>query len=181
VAGYFETHVRHSGLWFWLDRALQPLTAVILLAQLFLLACGIWRASGRQLRPWTGTLLLCSLAAMWALAAEVVFKTIFGRSSPDPAYVQYHVYEFQLLHGGPHRWSFPSGTAIISAAIVAVLWPLIGRWRRLGALVVFALSVAVVVTNYHWLSDVIAGVFLGVSIGWFTVRLLYPMRFNADK
>jgi len=34
------------------------------------------------------------------------------------------------------------------------------------------LCCGVVVTNGHWLSDVIAGAFLGASIGWMTVRLL---------
>jgi len=34
------------------------------------------------------------------------------------------------------------------------------------------LLTAVVVTNGHWLSDVIAGAFLGASIGWMTVLLL---------
>jgi hypothetical protein len=37
--------------------------------------------------------------------------------------------------------------------------------------VVVFLCVAVVVTDYHWVSDVGAGVFLGASIGWMTVHL----------
>jgi hypothetical protein len=28
-----------------------------------------------------------------------------------------------------------------------------------------------VINNFHWLGDVVAGVFLGASIGWMTVLL----------
>ena len=107
---------------------------------------------------------------MWAIVASFVFKRIFGRAWPDPAYVQNRIYGFHLLHGGPHWRSFPSGAAAISAAIVSVLWILMPRWRAIGALTVALLCVAVVVTNYHWVGDVIAGIFLGTFIGWLTVR-----------
>jgi membrane-associated phospholipid phosphatase len=80
------------------------------------------------------------------------------------------------MHGGPHWQSFPSGTAAISAAIVSVLWTAIPRWRAIGVLSIALLCVAVVITNYHWVGDVIAGTFLGTSIGWMTVQLAEPAR-----
>ena len=179
LAGYFESHVRHSGLWLWLVRALTATAVVVLLGQLFLLGCGLWRASGHRLAPWTGRMLMCSLALMCGLAAEVIFKTIFGRSSPDPAFVQGRIYEFLLLHGGPHHWSFPSGTAIGATAVLAVLWPSLRRGRAFAILALIVLLAAVVVTNYHWLSDVIAGVFLGSLIGHVTVLLFSPASLNT--
>jgi membrane-associated phospholipid phosphatase len=111
---------------------------------------------------------------MWATLASFVFKRIFGRAWPDPAYVQNHVYGFHLLHGGSHWQSFPSGTAAISTAIVSVLWMLMPRSRTIGALTVALLCVAVVITNYHWVGDVIAGIFLGALIGWMTVQRSIP-------
>jgi membrane-associated phospholipid phosphatase len=176
VATFFDAHLRHAAAWVWLSRALAPLDFVVMMALLFLLGCGIWVVSGRPLSSWTQTPLLCSWAGMWATAADIIFKRIFGRAGPDPAYIHDHLYGFHLLHGGPHWESFPSGTAAISAAIASVLWIVLPRWRAGGAVIVVLLCVAVVITNYHWVADVIAGVFLGTSIGWMTVQLHRPIR-----
>jgi membrane-associated phospholipid phosphatase len=112
---------------------------------------------------------------MWATAADIIFKHFFGRAGPDP-YIQSHLYAFRLLHGGPLWESFPSGTAAISAAIASVLWIMMPRSRAISVMIVVLLSTAVVITYYHWVGDVIAGAFLGVSIGWMTVHLHRPLR-----
>jgi membrane-associated phospholipid phosphatase len=174
VAKFFDLHLRHTIAWAWLDRALDPLNIVVLMALLFLFGCGAWIISGRSLRAWTQTPLLCSWAAMWSIAAEIIFKRIFGRGWPDPTYVQNRLYGFHLLHGGPHWQSFPSGTAMASAAIASVLWITAPRWRAIGVLATALSCVAVVIANFHWVGDVVAGAFLGASIGWMTVRLASP-------
>jgi len=174
VAHSVEAHLRHTHLSLWLNRALRPLDFVVLAALVFLLGCGIWVLSGRQLRRWTEAPLLHSWSATWAVAATVIFKRIFGRGCPDPTYIHDHLYGFHWLHGSAHWDSFPSGTAAISTAILSVLWVVSPRWRIAGLLFVVVLSGSLVAGNYHWVSDVIAGVFLGVSIGWSTVRLLCP-------
>jgi membrane-associated phospholipid phosphatase len=171
VAEFLDRHFRHTTTWAWLDRALAPLDLVVVAAMLFLFLSGAFAVSGRRFGSWARTPLLCSWAAMWATAADIILKHIFGRAGPDPTYIQNHLYGFRLLHGGPHWESFPSGTAAISAAIVSVLWIVMPRWRVIGALIVALLCAAVVITNYHWVADVIAGAFLGMSIGWMTVQL----------
>jgi membrane-associated phospholipid phosphatase len=171
LAEFLDRYFRHTSIWVWVARALTPLDIVVVAALLFLLGCGTWVLSGRTLPPWTRIPLLCSWAAMWATAADIIFKRAFGRAWPYPTYIQSHLYGFHLLHGGPYWESFPSGTAAISSAIVAVLWILVPRLRILGVSVVVLLCLAVVLNNYHWLSDVVAGAFLGGSIGWMTVRL----------
>jgi membrane-associated phospholipid phosphatase len=176
VALFFDAHFRYTTAWDWLNRALAPLDLVVLLALLFLLGCATWVITGRVLRSWTRTPLLCSWATMWGTAAAIIFKRVFGRAGPDPAFIQNHLYGFHLLHGGSHWQSFPSGTAAIGAAIASVIWIVMPRWRTIGALSVTLLCTAVVITNYHWAGDVIAGTFLGASIGWMTVRLAAPAR-----
>ena len=171
IAEFFDKHVRHTEIWIWIARALAPLDLAVLIALLFLLGCGTWVLSGRSLPLWTRTPLLCSWATTWATAADIIFKRIFGRAFPDPTYIQDHLDGFHLLHGGPHWTSFPSGTAIISSAIASVLWLVTPRLRLSGVAILTLLCIAVVVTNFHWVSDVVAGVFLGSSIGWMTVRL----------
>jgi membrane-associated phospholipid phosphatase len=171
VAEFLDQHVRHTIVWIWLERALAPLNFIVVAALLFLFACGIRAVSGGALGSWTRTPLLCSWATMWAIAAEIIFKRLFGRGWPDPTYIQDGFYGFHWLHGGAHWESFPSGTAATSVAIATVLWIVAPRWRSAGMLIAAALCAAVVVTNDHWVGDVIAGAFLGVSIGWMTVKL----------
>jgi membrane-associated phospholipid phosphatase len=171
IAEFFEKRVAHTGIWVWTARALAPIDAAVVAALLFLLACGAWVLSARPLPQWTRIPLLCSWAAMWATAADIIFKRAFGRAWPYPTYIENHLYGFHLLHGGPYWESFPSGTAAISSAIASVLWLLTPRWRFLSVSIVVLLSFAVVMNNYHWVGDVVAGAFLGSSIGWMTVRL----------
>lgn len=164
LADFLEAHFRHTEPWIWLDTALRPLDLVIVGVLLFLVACGVLVLSGHQLRNWTTIPLLCCWSVMWAVCV-IVFKHVFGRGWPDPTYLQNRLYGFHWLHGVRLRDSFPSGTAAVSTAIASVLWIASPRSRIGGLLVVIALSGAVVITNYHWLSDVFAGAFLGVSTG----------------
>jgi membrane-associated phospholipid phosphatase len=180
MAEFFNARIRHTELWGWLDRLLAPFVAIPVVALVFLLGLGCRVLSGRQLRAWTVKPLLVSWSAIWALAAEFIFKQIFGRAWPDPGYVENHLYGFRFLHGGPHWNSFPSGTATISAAMVATLWLLAPRLRLPSAFLAVLLFIGVVVTNGHWLSDVIAGAFLGASIGWMTVLLVGPQMLRAS-
>lgn len=72
--------------------------------------------------------------------------------------------------------SFPSGHAATAAALAAVLtW----RWRRAGIVFwVLALIVSFsrIYLNRHWLSDVIAGVGLGLLCTWLTLRWWPALR-----
>jgi membrane-associated phospholipid phosphatase len=175
VAEFVEQHVRHTLMWIWITRALAPVASVVVVAFVFIFGCGIWLLSGRSLPSWTQKPLLGSWAAMWATAAETILKRILGRGVADPAYIHNHLWGFRFLRGAEPLWaSFPSGTATIAAAIASVLWITNRRWRAMSVLAVFLLCAAVVITNYHWLADVIAGAFLGATIGWMTVHLRVP-------
>ena len=174
LALYLDTHVRHTEIWDWLNFTLRSFSLVVAVALFFLMACGIWLIFGHQLRPWTATPFLCSSSAMGAVATVISFKRIFGRGWPDPTFIRDHLYGFHLLRGETYWDAFPSGTATVSVAILAVLWILQPRLRAVGLVIVIFLMASVVMANYHWLSDVIAGAFLGASIGWAIVRLLHP-------
>jgi membrane-associated phospholipid phosphatase len=170
-AEFFERHFRHTQGWVWLNRAFMPLNGVVVLAFCFVLGCGAWRVSARPLPAWTATPLLCSWAAMLGLAAEFILKRIFGRAWPD-MHVREGFYGFHWLSTGWHwEGSFPSGTADISVAIVTVIWLVAPRWRA-SAMIAGLLCVGVVVANFHWPSDVIAGIFVGAAIGTATVKTI---------
>ena len=171
AAEFFDRHFSQAEWRLWIDRVVAPFEAAVFALFLFLLGCGARVVSGRRLASWTRTPLLCSWAAMWATAAEIILKRLFGRGWTDPTYLRDHLYGFHFLNGSPHWDSFPSGTATVSSAVAAVLWIVMPRSRGWGASLVVLLCVSVLITNYHWVGDVIAGAFLGASIGWMTVRL----------
>jgi membrane-associated phospholipid phosphatase len=117
------------------------------------------------------TPLLCSWSAVWAIAATAAFKRLFGRSAVDPLYIAQRVYELRLFRGIGEYESFPSGTTAIAAAILGVLWIRAPRWRAAYVSIVACIAVALIITHNHWVSDIVAGAFLGGSIGWMSVLL----------
>lgn len=171
IADWVESSLRNTQIFSWITDALHPTVMIAVIAPFFLLLCGCWVIAGRRLPSWTATPLLCAWSVVWALAATVVLKEIFGRASADPSYVRDRIYEFRLLHGSNGHESFPSGTAAISAAIASALWTRVPHLRIVWALVFVLPSTGVVLVNFHFLADVIAGAFLGMSIGWMTAHL----------
>lgn len=174
LAQFLDRTVRHTQLWTVLEGALRPIALVPVAAMVFLLGCGLWLISGYEPGSWTRFPLALSWATMFAVAAQIILKRIFGRSWPDPTFVRDHLYGFQLLHGRTHWDSFPSGTAMVSMALLSGLWISKPRWRLPGLLASLLLVGGVVIANFHWLSDVIAGIFLGVTVGCSTLWLLHP-------
>jgi membrane-associated phospholipid phosphatase len=177
VADYVHLNLLQSRIIQGLASALGPLVVFVALAFLVLLAAGSLVLAGRDLGPRFEAPLLCSWSTVWAMASTEILKRIFGRSDPEmwtgfsATASAKGTYAFHFLHGGPLFESFPSGSIAISAAILSVLWILMPRLRAAWALLLGFVAFALIVTNGHFVADVIAGGFLGVSIGWMTVLL----------
>jgi membrane-associated phospholipid phosphatase len=135
-----------------------------------LAASGLWRLAGKQIARWLDAPLLCSWALMWGLAAEQALKTLFGRY-PPAAYRFQHIYGFRFLHGDIRLDVFPSGTAIAATSVAAVVWVMLPQLRFWAVFISLLLCAAVVYGTFHFLADVIAGAFIGSSIGWMTVQM----------
>lgn len=153
----------------WLAVAFSLLTW--LGSSLFLIPLGIIVALliwviHRSLRP---TLDL-ALAIGGAAALYDVIKPLVGRMRP-PAALQY---------GGPDTdFAFPSGHATQSASFYAMLVVVLSTWlwprRRVllslvAALIVAIVAVARIYLGVHWLTDVLAGLALGLA--WFSVLMV---------
>jgi membrane-associated phospholipid phosphatase len=115
--------------------------------------------------------LLYSSGTIWAISSEFVLKQIFGRGSADPTYLFKHLYGFRFLHASEGWTSFPSGTAIGAMTIATITCVRFPRWRVAVSILAGLACIGVTVTNGHWVSDVIAGMFLGACIGWMTVAI----------
>ncbi|HEX3982685.1 MAG TPA: phosphatase PAP2 family protein, partial [Acidisoma sp.] len=110
------------------------------------------------------TLAIACLASICAYGVnDQVLKPFFGVQAPDEV-VAGARHTFNLLMGSGDI-SFPSGHMVLAGAFVGVFMRLyrVSIWP-LSALLLLA-AVLLVVGDWHFISDVIAGTFLGVSAG----------------
>jgi len=153
----------------WLTLTPDPL---IPLALVSFIALSLWTLSGRILVKWQWVLLICSISVIVAEAVKTQLKFIFGRTWPDtwidnnPSLIRDGVYGFNPFHGGGGYASFPSGHMTALCAVLVVLWMGYPKLRAIYLLLAVIVAAALVGEDYHFLSDVIAGVFVGASIGW---------------
>ncbi len=121
-----------------------------------------------------------AVAILVAIALKEQLKFLFGRTWPEtwtgnnPSYIKDGVYGFfplKGLGGGRGYHAFPSGhmTAVSAAAVsIALNWP---RWRWAAAVPVALIAAGMIGANYHWVSDLIAGTFLGAGVAVAVHRL----------
>ncbi len=181
--------------YFWIDQPLAllahahsaqretfaPLTHIpdplIPLAATVFVAIGLCTLAGRPMSPAKAAAVLCSTSLIVAETIKSGLKIFFGRLWPDtwvannPSFIHDGAYGFNFFHGGAGYASFPSGHTAATCALLSVLWILYPKLRPLYALIVLAVAIGLIGANYHFLSDVIAGGFVGVSAGWMTVAL----------
>jgi membrane-associated phospholipid phosphatase len=104
-------------------------------------------------------------------------KFMFGRTWPEtwvennPSFIRDGVYGFNWFHGGAGYRSFPSGHMAVTCAVVGVIWIWYPRLRPLCAFVALAVAGGLIGADYHFLSDILAGSYVGISTAWMTTAL----------
>jgi membrane-associated phospholipid phosphatase len=129
--------------------------------------------------------LACAVSVVMAEAIKNTLKWVFGRPWPETwknnsSFISNNDYSFHWFAGGDFN-SFPSGHTTATLAVLSVLWIYYPRFRPVYAVVGLAVAVGLVGSNYHFLGDVIAGAFLGGTVGWMTVLLHRPVPLSARK
>jgi membrane-associated phospholipid phosphatase len=122
-------------------------------------------------RPQAGgkILITCGLATVMAFVMKEQLKFVFGRTWPEtwtdnnPSWIGNGTYGFHFFHGGEGWTSFPSGHTTMITAPMAVLWQRVRRWRWLWAVPVLAIAAGLFGADYHFISDMMAGVYLGIA------------------
>lgn len=174
VALFFHKSVARPETFARLTYAPDPMVP---LAVIVFVTLGLMNLSGRALSRLQNCALLCSLSVIVAELTKIQLKLAFGRTWPDtfrdnnPSFLRDGVYGFNFFHGGHAYASFPSGHTAVTCAVISVLWIYYPAWRWLYALAVLAVAVGLIGANYHFVSDVIAGGFVGVSTGWMLTSL----------
>jgi membrane-associated phospholipid phosphatase len=154
----------------------EPFAAI---AATILVVLGVTSLSGRPLARWQLVAVTWSVSVFSATAIKNQLKLVFGRTWPEtwtrgnPSLIHDDRFGFNLFQAPKDGWyeSFPSGHSAAICAAMTVLWICYPRWRAVYALLIAAVVVGVIGANYHFLSDIIAGGFLGTSIAIVAVRL----------
>jgi membrane-associated phospholipid phosphatase len=178
IALWVHEHIRHShyGILGQAVRIGDPFVPAAIIGFLFF---GFRILIGRSLSNWqAATFVSCSSI----LVAETIkdgLKYISGRSWPETwthgnaSFIRDGVYGFHLLHGGDAYQSFPSGHMGATCALLMVLWFWFPQFRWLYLFAGLSVGGGLVLGNYHFLGDVIAGAFVGISSGCATMEIWY--------
>jgi membrane-associated phospholipid phosphatase len=179
LALFMDLYLRHAMVAATLERLPETTTLVPTIAVLGAVGALLARA-----RP-AAVLLIAALALVsFAIGetAKSILKFVFGRTWPEawlftrsgahnPSFIADGVYGFFPFHGGSAYASFPSGHMTAACSVMSVAWLLLPRWRGLWATIILSCGAGLIAMDYHFLSDVIAGFFLGTASGVTVVRI----------
>lgn len=122
-------------------------------------------------------LFLFFAVAVSGLSAELI-KYIAGRARPQLLFSK-GIYGFGFFHW-QYAWiSFPSGhsaTAFSVAIVIATLYP---RWRFAAFFAAALIAFSRIFLAQHYISDVIAGSFLGILSSILLYNLYFKSKFEA--
>lgn len=111
---------------------------------------------------------LCGVSVPLAYAIKTVLQAAFGRVNPKIWLVHN---ELAGIHWFPTQlmgYGFPSGHMTVFSTLAVSLCYLYPRYRKFYLMTLCLLGVALVATNYHFVSDVIFGAYLGLLICYLT-------------
>ena len=118
-----------------------------------------------QLAPLSKAILVAAVASICAyFLNEALFKFLFGIPSPVEMLFQSAPHAVHFLSGNPED-GFPSGHMMLSGAFAGALMRFYPRIRGRLLSLLGAGALILVWGDWHFVSDVIAGTFLGVTIG----------------
>jgi membrane-associated phospholipid phosphatase len=114
---------------------------------------------------WGKAMLVALVASLVAFAAnELVLKILFGIPNPASFLLYGANHKFNFLHGNQQS-SFPSGHMALAASFVFAFGSLYRKAFVPLAAMLFVAGVLLIVGDWHFLSDVLAGAFAGATAG----------------
>jgi membrane-associated phospholipid phosphatase len=157
-----------------------PAEALRRLAGFVPLGLAIGVACGLRLSRRVSTVLTLSLGVVVAVQVNSELKGVFGRAWPEswigdnPSWVRDGYFGFFPFHGGVGWASFPSGHTTVITALATMLWIVWPRFRPVWVALVALVVTGLLGANYHFVSDIIGGLYLGTGVGLATATLLLP-------
>ena len=141
----------------------------LLLPAVLVLSGAMWAMYLRRVRRGsrdekTRFFLLSGTAMPVAYVTKLMLKFLFGRMNTR-AWLENPVdLSFHWFHGGGEYSSFPSGHMAVFTTLAVACWLFFPKYRVACLAVIVGLGIALIATDYHFLSDVIAGGYLGLVV-----------------
>ncbi len=123
---------------------------------------------------------LIGFAVPFAFVLKHFLKELFGRTNTRIWLLEPGRPGFHWFQGGGEFGSFPSGHMAVFTALMLGIGRYFPRMRSACAAVLFALAAALLVTEYHFFSDIVAGVYLGLIVDLLTWRGLAYLHHSRD-
>jgi len=99
-----------------------------------------------------------------AFFLKSVLKYMFGMINTRAWLAHRGSYGFHWFHGGSDYSGFPSGHMVMFTVLMIAIGRFFPRLRLACLVFLLLLAAALLVTDYHFLSDVIAGFLLGILV-----------------
>ena len=118
-----------------------------------------------------------------AYIVKTLLKFVFGRTNPRSWLIHNQHLAFHWFNSSSS--SFPSGHMLVFVAFGAAVLFYYPKYRRVVLILLFLLGIALIGTDYHFLSDVIAGAYFGIITTYFTKYLFerksYQSKTNSQS
>ena len=155
----------------WAESLRSPVLGVPVLvacAGVAILASAYWAETGHPLRKLQEVAIVASFSLASSVAFdEFVLKPVFGRPTPDE-FLQNGIDKFHWFQGSLIN-SFPSGHAVQIVSVGVVFCAAYPRQRSFWLALMGVGLVALVLGNWHFVSDVLAGTGVGLIVGFATM------------
>jgi membrane-associated phospholipid phosphatase len=121
----------------------------------------------------------CSVPLAFCL--KVVLKFVFGRTSTRLWLTQTQLSGMHWFHGTGDFTGFPSGHMIVFTSLMLAIGRYFPQYRFLCLGFLSLLGMALVVGEFHFFSDVVAGAYVGFFVDRFTHKALsFSYRSTVD-
>ena len=161
VERYILAHIHKKGATFF-DLLAAPSLFPLPGACTYLVFYTLRSAAGRPAGARASLYLALSIAVSVATMAKDEMKWVIGRPWPL-TWAKFGVYKIHPFTNNLFYGSFPSGHTTYIAAPMFVLWWRLPKYRPLWLAIIFLVMVGLVGSEHHFVSDVIAGLFLGLA------------------
>ena len=173
LANYVKNHLFANPDWSQMTSDLPDLLLqVVLLTTFAALSLYLVRAKKGVYDATTRMAQLVTWAAPTSYLVKSLLKFVFGRVNTRLWLQEPGLYGFHWFQRRQGCDGFPSGHMVVIVTLLAALWRFHPKSRPVCLLVGLSLGVALIATDYHFLSDVIAGAYVGVVVEAIMFRLL---------
>lgn len=184
LALFVKNHLYANTSWSKLTSEMPDLLLVVVLLSM-LASLSVYLVRSRK-GIYDATTFFCYLV-LWvaplSYLSKMVLKIAFGRINTRYWLQHPDLYGFYFFQMRERYDGFPSGHMLVIVAIIAAVWRFYPKTRPFCLLTAALLGCALVATNYHFLSDVIAGTCFGVALEAACCRLLIrdPLQLPCDR